>query len=40
MSDELSREWERARADSFEPAFLRELTLARRVQSTDLVEVR
>jgi glutamate synthase domain-containing protein 2 len=30
MSDELSREWRRARADSFEPAFSRELTLADR----------
>ena len=27
MSDDLAREWGRARADSFEPAFVRELTL-------------
>jgi len=29
MPEELAREWERARADSFEPAFARELALAR-----------
>ena len=30
MTEELSREWDRASAESFEPAFARELTLARR----------
>jgi glutamate synthase domain-containing protein 2 len=37
MSDELSREWRRARVDSFEPAFSRELTLAERSASAGLV---
>ena len=30
MSEELAREWKRAQADSFEPAFARELALAER----------
>jgi hypothetical protein len=37
MSDDLSREWQRASADSFEPAFARELALKSRGGTSGLV---
>jgi glutamate synthase domain-containing protein 2 len=40
MSDDLSREWRRARLDSFEPAFARELALVARGGRSGLVKPR